>query len=255
MFSTLLASLAFTAAEPAVLQNTSSIPEVAIGSKRLDTLVTAVKAAGLVDALAGDGPFTVFAPTDAAFARLGEEALQSLLQPEAKPVLTRILTHHVVAGRFDANRILSGETSLKTLAGTTLELDLVRGRVFVGEDVVVETTDVAASNGVVHLIDRVLMPPPLPMSPCQAFLERALRRGVPLYNDGDHIGCAAVYATALDAVLNTDTWGIPEKARKRLLGEFNRVVDMHEPRDQAWAYREIIDTLLASEDMMMTSNG
>ena len=138
MFSTLLASLAFTAAEPAGVQNTSSIPEVAIGSKRLDTLVTAVKAAGLVDALAGDGPFTVFAPTDAAFARLGEEALQSLLQPESKPLLTRILTHHVVAGRFVAMRILSGETSLYTLAGTTLELDLVRGRVFVGVDVVVE---------------------------------------------------------------------------------------------------------------------
>ena len=165
MFSTLLASLAFTAAEPAGVQNTSSIPEVAIGSKRLDPPGNAVKAAGLVEALASDGPFTVFAPTDATFARLGEEALQSLLQPEAKPVLTRILTHHVVAGRFDANRILSGETSLKTLAGTTLGLDLVRGRVFVGEDVVVETTDVAASNGVVHLIDRVLMPPPLPMSP------------------------------------------------------------------------------------------
>ena len=169
-------------------------------------------------------------------------------------MLTRILTHHVVAGRFDANRILSGQTSLKTLAGTTLELDLVRGRVFVGEDVVVETTDVAASNGVVHLIDRVLMPPPLPMSPCQRFLERALRRGVPLYNDGDPIGCAAVYATALDAVLNTD-WGIPEKARKQLLGEFNRGADMSESRDQAWAYRKIIDNLLASEDMMTTSTG
>ena len=84
-------------------------------------------------------------------------------------------------------------------------------------------------------------------------LERALRRGVPLYNDGDPIGCVAVYATALDAVLNTDTWGIPEKAQKRLLGEFNRVADMSEPRDQAWAYRKIIDNLLASEDMMMTS--
>ena len=83
----------------------------------------------------------------------------------------------------------------------------------------------------------------------------AIGVGVPLFNAGDAGGCAAVYATALDAVLNTETWGIPEKARKRLLGEFNRVVDMHEPRDQAWAYREIIDTLLASEDMMMTSSG
>ena len=220
MFSTLLASLAFTAAEPAGVQNTSSIPEVAIGSKRLDTLVTAVKAAGLVDALAGDGPFTVFAPTDAAFARLGEEALQSLLQPEAKPVLTRILTHHVVAGRFDANRILSGETSLKTLAGTTLELDLVRGRVFVGEDVVVETTDVAASNGVVHLIDRVLMPPPLPMSPCQAFLERALRlrRGVPLYNDGDPIGCGCGVRHCVGRCTEHRHLGDPRKSSKATFG-------------------------------------
>ncbi|MEL7065909.1 MAG: fasciclin domain-containing protein, partial [Planctomycetota bacterium] len=76
MFSTLFASFAFTVAEPGALQNTASIPEVAVASKRLDTLVAAVKAAGLVDALAGDGPFTVFAPTDAAFGRLGEEALQ-----------------------------------------------------------------------------------------------------------------------------------------------------------------------------------
>ncbi|MAV55154.1 MAG: hypothetical protein CMJ28_04280 [Phycisphaerae bacterium] len=255
MLSTLVASLAVSTAAPSTGMNASTIPEVAIGSKRLDTLVAAVKAAGLVEALAGDGPFTVFAPTDAAFTRLGEETLLSLLQPEAKQVLTRILTHHVVAGRYDAKRILSGETSLKTLAGTTLEIELVRGRVFVGEDVVVETADVSASNGVVHLIDRVLMPPPAPVSPCQAFLERALRRGVPLYNEGDHVGCTAVYATALDAVLSTESWGIPEMARKRLLGEFNRVEGMRDVRDQAWAYREIIDTLLASEDMMMSSVG
>ena len=154
---------------------------------------------------------------------LGEEALQSLLQPEAKPVLTRILTHHVVAGRFDANRILSGETSLKTLAGT-YSSDLVeagcRGR-RCGRN---------HRRGRLQrrcaLDRRVLMPPPLPMSPCQAFLERPCR-GVPLQR-WRSIGTAAVRHRVGRRTEHRQL-GIP-KTRKRLLGEFNRVVDMHEPR-------------------------
>ncbi|MEC8321973.1 MAG: fasciclin domain-containing protein, partial [Planctomycetota bacterium] len=127
-----------------------TIASTAVASGRLDTLVAAVQFAGLVDALTGEGPFTVFAPTDAAFSRLDSSTLESLLTEAGRPTLQRILMHHVVAGSFEAADLV-GRDSIETLAGTTLELDAVRGRLLVS-DAVVESADVDAGNGVVHLI-------------------------------------------------------------------------------------------------------
>jgi len=109
----------------------------------VNTLTAAVKAAGLVDALRGPGPFTVFAPTDAAFAKLPAATLENLLKPENKDKLRKILTYHVVAGRVTAKDVLKLD-SAKTLEGGSLTIN--------------SGNDIAASNGVIHVVDTVLIP-------------------------------------------------------------------------------------------------
>jgi uncharacterized surface protein with fasciclin (FAS1) repeats len=121
-----------------------------------NTLVAAVKAAGLVDALKGPGPFTVFAPTDEAFAKLPAGTLENLLKPENKEQLKKILTYHVVAGEVMAKDVVKLHAA-KTLEGGTLAIKSGNGGVMVDKARVTKT-DIAASNGVIHVIDTVLLP-------------------------------------------------------------------------------------------------
>ncbi len=132
------------------------IVDTAVANGSFTTLVTAVKAAGLVDTLKGDGPFTVFAPTDEAFAKLPEGTVQKLLLPENKELLTSILTYHVVSGKVMAADVVN-LTSAKTVQGESVEINVDSGKVKVDNANVV-LTDVKASNGVIHVIDAVLMP-------------------------------------------------------------------------------------------------
>ena len=123
---------------------------------RFNTLVAAVKAAGLVDALKGAGPFTVFAPTDEAFAKLPPGTLEKLLKPENKNQLQKILTYHVIAGRVTAQDVVK-LNSAKTLEGGSIRIHASDGGVAVNNAHVTKT-DIAASNGVIHVIDTVLLP-------------------------------------------------------------------------------------------------
>ncbi|MGE5293391.1 MAG: fasciclin domain-containing protein [Solirubrobacterales bacterium] len=135
----------------------SDIVDVAASAGVFSTLVKAVEAAGLVETLKGVGPFTVFAPTDEAFAKLSEGTLDNLLKPQNKDKLTAILTYHVVPGKLLANEVvgLHGK-SINTVQGGELTFDASAG-VRVGEANVTQT-DVVASNGVIHVIDKVLIP-------------------------------------------------------------------------------------------------
>jgi uncharacterized surface protein with fasciclin (FAS1) repeats len=121
-----------------------------------NTLVAAVKAAGLVDSLKGGGPFTVFAPTDEAFAKLPAGTLDNLLKPENKDQLRKILTYHVVWGKVMANDVVK-LNSAKTLEGGSLKIHAANGAVMVNNAHITET-DIGASNGVIHVIDTVLIP-------------------------------------------------------------------------------------------------
>ena len=121
-----------------------------------NTLVAAVKAAGLVDALKGPGPFTVFAPTDEAFAKLPAGTLENLLKPENKEQLKKILTYHVVAGEVMAKDVMKLH-SAKTLEGGNLAIKTGDGGVMIDKARVTKT-DIAATNGVIHVIDSVLLP-------------------------------------------------------------------------------------------------
>lgn len=130
------------------------IVETAIAAGSFDTLATALKAAGLVDTLKGKGPFTVFAPTDEAFAKLPPGALEALLADKAK--LTAVLTYHVVAGKVMAADAMKLD-SAKTVNGQSLTLKAKNGAVLVDNAKVVQA-DIQASNGVIHVIDSVILP-------------------------------------------------------------------------------------------------
>jgi uncharacterized surface protein with fasciclin (FAS1) repeats len=132
------------------------IVDTAVTAGSFKTLVTAIKAAGLVETLKGKGPFTVFAPTDEAFAKLPAGTLDNLLKPENKEKLKGILTYHVVPGKVMAKDVVTLKEA-KTVNGQMLTITLKDGKVMVDKANVVKT-DVGASNGVIHVVDAVLMP-------------------------------------------------------------------------------------------------
>jgi len=132
------------------------IVDTAAAAGDFNTLVEAVKAAGLVQTLKGEGPYTLFAPTDAAFAKLPEGTLDSLLEPENKAKLAGILTYHVVAGKVMAADVVT-MTEAKTVNGQMLKISTTDGKVTVDEANVVKT-DIECSNGVIHVIDAVVLP-------------------------------------------------------------------------------------------------
>ncbi|CAM3407882.1 fasciclin domain-containing protein [Aquirufa ecclesiirivi] len=145
-----------------------TIVDIAVGSKDHSTLVAALKAADLVSTLQGSGPFTVFAPTNAAFAKLPAGTVDNLLKAENKATLAKILTYHVIAGNFTAATVLKaiadakGKLSLKTVSGANLLASLKDGKVILTDEKggisTIVATDLAAGNGVIHVIDTVVLP-------------------------------------------------------------------------------------------------
>ncbi len=135
----------------------ADIIDTAVGAGSFQTLAAALQAADLIEALKGPGPFTVFAPTDEAFAKLPEGTVESLLLPENKATLSAILTYHVVAGEVLAADVVN-LSSATTLNGAAVEINVSDNGVMVGTAKVVQT-DVMASNGVIHVIDSVILPP------------------------------------------------------------------------------------------------
>ncbi len=134
-----------------------TIVDIAAGDERFSTLVTALDSAGLVQTLQGDGPFTVLAPTNAAFGELPEGTLDQLLAAENRDQLTAILTYHVADGTYMAADVMDA-SSLTTLEGSAIDVSVEDGTVMVNE-ATVTATDIEASNGVIHVIDGVLQPP------------------------------------------------------------------------------------------------
>ena len=138
------------------MDHKKDIIDTAIANGSFKTLVAAVKAAGLVDTLKGKGPFTLFAPTDAAFSKLPKGTVANLLKPENKAKLVAILTHHVLAGAVTSIAVVGKKLSPKTVNGTSLSVDGTNEVIISGAKVV--SADVKASNGIIHVIDKVLLP-------------------------------------------------------------------------------------------------
>lgn len=139
------------------MKKNPDIVDVAVAAGDFSTLAAALQAAGLVDTLKGDGPFTVFAPTDEAFAKLPAGTVETLLKPENKEQLIAILTYHVVPGKVTAEQVV-GLKSAKTVNGETLAVAVEKGQVQINEIDVVKA-DIMASNGVIHVVDEVILPP------------------------------------------------------------------------------------------------
>jgi uncharacterized surface protein with fasciclin (FAS1) repeats len=152
----------------AAMYPSKDIIDNAVNSKDHTTLVAAVKAAGLVDTLKGQGPFTVFAPTNEAFAALPAGTVDTLLKPENKPTLTKVLTYHVVAGKLTAAELMkrikagNGRAMLTTVSGGTLIAMTSGGTITITDEkggvATVTIADVIQSNGVIHVVDKVLLP-------------------------------------------------------------------------------------------------
>jgi uncharacterized surface protein with fasciclin (FAS1) repeats len=221
------------------------IVDTAVAAGKFKTLVAAVKAAGLVDSLKGKGPLTVFAPTDEAFARLPEGTVEELLQPENREKLIAVLSYHVVSGK-----ILLGSRSLKTLQGQSLTIKPAGSFEVNGSNVI--ASDIATSNGVIHVIDKVLLPPAAKLTPRQAareVIELAIRRGVPLFNAGQPSACAAIYEVTVDSLLKSHTKALSDEDRSVLQDALRKVRSGGEDsRQKAWTLRRALDSVYESLD-------
>ena len=225
------------------------IVDTAVGAGSFNTLATALTAAGLVDALKADGPYTVFAPTDEAFAKLPEGALQDLLKPENKDKLVDILTYHVVKGSVPAATAVT-LTSADALNSKKIKVKKKGDNLFLNKSKVVKT-DIQCSNGIIHVVDTVLLPPAKKAKQASStshhtrqMLMTAINTGVPLYNRGHHRACSDVYKMACLALMNAPE--ASKHTKRTLRMAMARAEKQHRSGDQAWTMRRAFDSLLAS---------
>jgi len=223
----------------------ADIVDTAIEAGSFKTLVSAVKAAGLVDTLKGDGPFTVFAPTDDAFAKLPEGTVESLLKPENKDKLVGILTYHVVAGKVKAKKAAKLD-SAETVNGAKLTISPSGKTLMINKSKVVKA-DIKTSNGIIHVIDQVLLPPAKKTaSNTTNIIKHAIHKGVPLFNSGHHSQTAKLYMTAGKEILGQCSSSTCSDSMKTIKAAMHKASAEHCPTSQAWIMRKAFDHVLAS---------
>lgn len=221
--------------------STVNIVEVAADAGQFETLIAAAKAAGLVDALTGDGPLTVFAPTDEAFSTLPAGTVETLLKPENRDQLARILKFHVVSGRVASDQLADG-VSVETLAGEAARFEATEGG-FTIEGARITATDINASNGIVHVIDRVILPPERvtrvsKVTP-DALIRMTIDQGAPMFNHGNHEATAAMYMIAAQSLMSFAELG--EGPEQRLARGIMDARAASSAANAAWALRDALD--------------
>jgi len=221
------------------------IVDTAVEAGSFKTLVTAVKAAGLVDTLKGEGPFTVFAPTDEAFAKLPKGTVASLLKPENKQKLVDILTYHVVPGKVKAKKAAKLD-SAKTVNGAEITIKPSGKTLMINQAKVVKA-DIKTSNGIIHVIDAVLLPTPKKVSGnTNHILKQAIHKGVHMFNSGHHAQTAALYMKAGNEVLGQCSSSVCSSAANTIKTAMHKAKAEHCPTSQAWIMRHAFDKVLAS---------
>jgi transforming growth factor-beta-induced protein len=227
-----------------------TVVDVVSTDARFSTLAKAATAAELIEPLGGEGPITVFAPTDSAFAKVDKATLESLLKPENRDRLRGVLTYHVVPGRLTGADLVS-RSGATTLNGQLVGFTFVDGTLRVNGARVTQI-DVNTSNGVVHVIDGVLIPPvaeaaaePAPISSgamaALELIDRAIRRGVPLFNEGQVEACLAVYGITCRALIGLGANDIPAEVVRDIKGAIDEANNEHDPSEQAWILRRALD--------------
>lgn len=224
-----------------ILPAADNIPATAEKAGSFSTLLAAAKAAGLVEALTGEGPLTVFAPTDEAFAKLPDGTVGSLLKPENKAKLAAILKYHVVPGRiYSSDAISAGKA--KTLEGGSVRIAIVDEVAKVNDSKLLKT-DIDCSNGVIHVIDAVLLPQENKQSAAhpRRMIELAIERGVPMYNSGHVDQCASVYMTTVRDLLSKNGHTLTSNTRHALQTALTSAQHTRSSDTQAWTLRHALD--------------
>ena len=213
------------------------IIDTAVAAGKFNTLAAALKAADLITPLKGKGPFTVFAPTDSAFAKLPAGTLEKLLKPENKDQLSSILKHHVV----DEEIFLKG-LRLKTLNSDGLIISDL-GKLTVNGAVII-SKNIPASNGVIHVIDAVLIPgKDEEKRTAMKIVSTAIELGVPLYNCKNEEACAAIYKSALGDLMEFPMNVVNANSKKKIADVFASTSKMHDESQKAWAFRRVLDEI------------
>jgi len=237
-----------------------NIVETAVAAGQFETLVAAATAAGLADALQGEGPLTVFAPTDEAFGALPAGTIASLLKPENQAQLVQILKFHVIPGRVGSDSLADGAV-IEMLSGALATISAAE-QGFTIEGARILSTDIAASNGLVHAIDRVIMPPvamlPVAMSRGEArvLISEAINKGAPMFNHGNHRATVMIYRNAVDRLLGAaGVLQVSEKRRLEAGMQAGKSADT--ATSEAWQLRyaldDVADSLRSeSESMRLT---
>jgi uncharacterized surface protein with fasciclin (FAS1) repeats len=238
----LLLPLALSAAPATAgeIQAPRDLVSVAVADGRFEVLAAALNPADLITPLRGAGPFPVFAPPDEAFAALPAGTVASLLRPENQAALQRVLMTHVVAAKVPSSALLPTAT-VKTASGAEFKLGLRVGTANVIQ------ADIQCANGIIHVIDAVLLPPARKTKPLDArmVIDTAIDKGVPMFNAGDEQGCADVYLAAAQRLVEAGQTDLADLARWELAQAIE-----HAPADaskRAWALRNAFDRAL--EDM------
>lgn len=220
-----------------ILPADKTIPETADGAGTFKTLLAAAKAAGLAETLGGEGPFTVFAPTDEAFAKLPAGTVDTLLKPENKGKLVDLLKYHVVAGRVYSEDAVKAK-SAKTLQGSSITVNVDDSGAMINKSKLV-LTDLDASNGVIHVIDAVLMPP-AKGADARRTLEKAVADGSHLFNSGHHGDCANVYENAMTELMSAE---VGSSLKGHMTSVLSKARSQTCPTERAWTLRHGIDQM------------
>jgi len=221
-----------------------TLVDVAKGAGGFKTLLAAATAADLVGVLSGEGPLTLLAPTDEAFAKLPSGTVETLIKPENREQLVAILKNHLIAGRVSLAKAIEAREGV-SLQGSKISFKFEDGRVRVGAAALLKA-DIAASNGVIHVIDQVLIPSASETGPLKpdGLIELAIERGVPIFNNGDVAGCAALYEVTAEALRSMNS--VPDASRKVLAKALREARAEKSARQRAWILRAALDHTLAS---------
>lgn len=223
-----------------ILPKSKNITATAVKAGTFKTLVAAAKAAGLVEALSGDKPLTVFAPTDEAFAKLPKGTVENLLKPENVDQLKQILLYHVVEGRVYSDQALKLKAA-PTLAGANVKIRAGKKGAFINKSKLT-ALDIEASNGVIHVVDAVLLPPAKKVTKADAkeAIEHAVSRGTALYNAGHADACAREYMTTAITLLDSNH-EMPAHAVRHLQTAVQHAKASHCSSSQSWTMRGGLD--------------
>ena len=221
------------------------IVDTAIGAGNFETLVTAVKTAGLVDTLKGEGPYTVFAPTDEAFAKLPKDTIDSLLKPENKKMLTEILTYHVIPGKVKAKKAAKLD-SAKTVNGSEITINPKDESLMINNALVIKA-DIKTSNGIIHVIDTVLIPSSKSTAAkTNHIIMHAIHKGVPIFNSGHHSQTAFIYMDAGNQILDQCPSSTCPASMSTIKTAMQKASSTGCPTSQAWIMRNAFDEVLAA---------